>query len=93
MTSLATPDGQDLTDRAVDPARYLREHSDEASKLPLPELEALQLAALRQRFGELRDRIPVLTLLADQQGVNSVEQLSDAAPLLFSRGHYTALKE
>jgi hypothetical protein len=52
------------------------------------ELSALQQAAMRRRFADLRDRIPVLKVMADQQGVDSVEDFDDVVPLLFEHGVY-----
>ena len=72
----------------TDPAA-LAGHSLQAwTQLPRAELDALQLAALQQRFGELRDRIPMLKKLADAQGIDRVERLDDIAPLLFEHTVY-----
>lgn len=56
--------------------------------LPRAEVEAMQLAGLKQRFGELRDRIPMLKKLADAEGVQCVEQIEDVVPLLFKHTVY-----
>lgn len=53
------------------------------SQLPRAEVDALQLAGLKQRFGQMRERIPVLKKLADGEGVERIEQLDDVVPLLF----------
>lgn len=53
------------------------------SHLPRAEMDALQFAALQQRFRELRDQVPMLKKLADAQAVDSVDQLDDVVPLLF----------
>ncbi|PJI47298.1 MAG: hypothetical protein CTR55_20325 [Pseudomonas sp.] len=53
------------------------------SHLPRGEMDALQLTALQQRFGELRDNVPTLKKLADAQAVERVEQFDDVVPLLF----------
>ncbi|MFM0336343.1 hypothetical protein [Paraburkholderia fungorum] len=56
--------------------------------LPRAEVEALQLAALKQRFAALRDRIPMLKKLADAEGVERIEHVDDVAPLLFKHTVY-----
>jgi hypothetical protein len=56
--------------------------------IPRAEIDALQLAALKQRFAELRDRIPMLKKLADAQGIDRVEQFDDVVPLLFEHTVY-----
>ncbi|MEG1038950.1 MAG: hypothetical protein RSE94_03410 [Pseudomonas sp.] len=52
------------------------------------ETEALQLAGLKQRFAELRERIPMLKKLADGEGVVRIETLDDVVPLLFEHTVY-----
>src|SRR5690348_2542768 len=73
---------------ADSPAAYF-EHSWHAMHhLPAQELEALQLAALRMRFEELRDAIPTLTAMAGEQAVDGIEALEDVVPLLFQHSVY-----
>lgn len=52
-------------------------------QLPRAEVDQLQLAGLKRRFAELRERIPVLKKLADAEGVEAIERLDDVVPLLF----------
>jgi hypothetical protein len=73
---------------ATDPAgffghsRYAMQHID-------PEyLADLQLEALRMRFADLRDRIPVLTAMADEQGIDRIGAVEDAVALLFQHSVY-----
>lgn len=56
--------------------------------LPRQELEALQLAALKLRFAQLHEKIPMVKKLAEKQGVRSIEQLTDVVPLLFEHTMY-----
>lgn len=51
--------------------------------LPVEQIEAVQLAALKHRFSEMRGRVAVLTKLADAEGIEHLEQLDDVVPLLF----------
>lgn len=48
------------------------------------ELAALQLAALRERFADLHDRLGALVALCEHTGVREIDELDDAVPLLFS---------
>jgi len=75
---------------ATDPAVHFGHDREAMHTLDPPALADLQLAALRMRFHELRERIPALTALADAHGVHDVERLDDAAPLLFPPGTYAA---
>ncbi len=52
------------------------------------EAEAIQLAAVRKRFADLRDRLPVLANLAREQGIEEIRDLDDAAALLFKHSVY-----
>ena len=51
-------------------------------------LADLQLSALRLRFEQLRDRIPVLTAIAGEQGVTEIGAAEDVVPLLFQHSVY-----
>ncbi|MBO3273947.1 phenylacetate--CoA ligase family protein [Pseudomonas schmalbachii] len=67
----------------TDPAE-LAEHSFEKwNQMPREEIDALQLAALKRRFAQMRHSIPVLKKLADGEGVESIEKFDDLVPLLF----------
>ena len=57
-------------------------------QLPRAEVQAMQLCGLQQRFADLRERIPVLKKLADAEGIEHIEQLDDAVPLLFEHTVY-----
>jgi hypothetical protein len=48
----------------------------------------LQQAALARRFADLRDRIPLLTKLADRQRIAELDGLDDVIPLLFDHTFY-----
>ncbi|UCP00841.1 hypothetical protein LF844_13890 [Metapseudomonas lalkuanensis] len=52
-------------------------------QLSRAEVDELQLAGLKRRFAEMRERIPVLKKLADAEGVEAIERLDDVVPLLF----------
>ena len=52
------------------------------------QIEAVHLAGLRKRFGELRRQVPVLDRLATEQGIDGIESLEDAVPLLFPHTVY-----
>lgn len=64
-------------------------HSSRAySHMPRAQIDALQLAGLKQRFAELRDAIPTLRKLADAEGLDAIERLDDVVPLLFEHTVY-----
>jgi hypothetical protein len=66
------------------------------TELPLEELLALsvdevrpvQLTALKVRFRALRPQVEALGKLADQQGVNDIDEIEDVVPLLFDHRVY-----
>ncbi|MDM0112261.1 hypothetical protein QTI66_08870 [Variovorax sp. J22R133] len=70
------------------PAALVNWSLDAWAHMPRVGIDALQLAALKQRFAELRDRIPMLKKLADAQGIDRVEQVDDVVPLLFEHTVY-----
>lgn len=61
---------------------------DEGFRLSGEQLHEVQLQGLRKRFGELRPRLPVLDKLATEQGVDAIDNLDDAAPLMFPHTIY-----
>lgn len=73
---------------ADDPATYFGGSRWAMQHVPTAELAKLQLEALKLRFDELRDAIPTLTALADQQGITSIDELADVVPLLFQHSVY-----
>ena len=56
--------------------------------LPREEVEEAQLEAVRHRFEQLRPGIAALDALATRQGVDRIESVEDAAPLLFDHRVY-----
>ncbi|KUE84816.1 hypothetical protein ASL20_31995 [Cupriavidus necator] len=66
-----------------DPAALAGHNYQTWQHLPRAELDAVKLEALKRRFAELRDRIPVLKKLADAEGVHGIETFEDVVPLLF----------
>ncbi|WP_435608888.1 hypothetical protein [Pseudomonas knackmussii] len=66
-----------------DPASLAGHCHQTWSQLPRADVDAWQLAGLKQRFAQMRERIPVLKKLADGEGVERIERLDDVVPLLF----------
>src|SRR4051812_36784978 len=52
-------------------------------QLSRKDVEDVQLAALQNRFAELKDGIAALDRLAKKQGVTRIDNISDVLPLLF----------
>lgn len=65
------------------PAGWAQHRFQDLLAVPREERETLQLAALKLRFARLRDKVPALQKLADKQGVERIERISDAIPLCF----------
>jgi hypothetical protein len=82
MTSLRAVDG-DVRAFASTPAEYFGHSWYAMHHMPADELRALQLAALKMRFAELRNELPVLTTMADENGIVAIKTVDDVAPLLF----------
>lgn len=78
----------DLTEASDHPERLLWMDRTTCMSLKAAEVAEVQLSAVRARFGALLDRLPVLRNLAAEQGVDSIETLNDAAPLLFKHSVY-----
>ena len=78
---------------ADDPAAWFANDSAAAHRMPRAEAEALQLAALQARFAALRDRLPPLAALADAQGIDAIDRLEAAAPLLYPHTIYKSYPE
>lgn len=70
------------------PVEYFDGSLDAMHGLSRADLESLQLAALKQRFSLLRDHVPMLTKLADEQNLTSLSALNDVVPLLFRHTVY-----
>jgi hypothetical protein len=73
---------------ADDPAGFFGHSYQAMHTLPRAELESLQLAGVRARFGELRDRVVVLAGVADDQRASGIGTLDDVVPLLFPHTVY-----
>ncbi|GAB3630525.1 hypothetical protein PTE30175_03173 [Pandoraea terrae] len=72
----------------LDPKSYIEANYDAGYRLTREQLEAVHLTGARQRFEMLRDRIPVLRKLAEEQGVTAIHSLDDVVPLLFPHTVY-----
>jgi hypothetical protein len=74
-------DPHDVSAWAAEPFQLLFRHSRLS-------LEGLQLEALTHRFERLRPAVSALDALASRQGINRVESIEGAAPLLFDHRVY-----
>ena len=59
-----------------------------ALELDAENVAEIQLTAVRRRFSELKDKLSVLSNLAQENGVQSIASLNNAAPLLFKHSVY-----
>ena len=71
-----------------DPAEFFGNSYTRAHSIPRQELEANQLAGLKARFDQLREKLPFLQKLVEGEGVSSVNALEDVMPLLFLHNVY-----
>jgi len=55
---------------------------------PRAERDELQLDALKLRFQQLRDAIPMVKKLADGEGITEINEVNDVVPLLFDHSMY-----
>lgn len=87
----ATPQGPfegDVETFASTPTEYFGHSWYAMQHVAAEELAALQLSALQMRLDQLRDRIPVLSAMAAEVGVDHLGSLNDLAPLLFEHSVY-----
>lgn len=73
---------------ADNPPEYFGYSGAAAHEVPREDWEAMQLAALQQRFADLKDRLPVLTSTAREMGIESIGRIEDGANLLFPHTVY-----
>ena len=69
-------------DLGAHPERIIQLPTAEMYGIPLHEQHAIQLEAARTRFGQLVEAIPMLTRLAEEQGITRIDKIEDIAPLL-----------
>ena len=73
---------------ADSPAQFFGHSWYAMQHLPPGQLAELQLAALRLRLADLRDRIPVLSAMVSHQRIEQIDRLEDVVPLLFQHSVY-----
>jgi hypothetical protein len=64
------------------PERIIELSSTEMYGIPIQEQTRIQLAGARQRFEQLVENIPMLSRLAQEQGITKISSLEDMGPLL-----------
>lgn len=80
---------EDAVERMMaDPAEFFDRDEWAMHTIPRGEHEQMLLTGLQKRFADLRDRVPILKKLADEQRVDTIGQLDDVVPLLFSHTVY-----
>ena len=72
----------------TDPADYFGHSYTRAHSVDRHSLDALQLAGLKWRYGQLQNTVPFLARLSEEQRIDSIETLDDVVPLLFEHGIY-----
>ena len=83
-----TVDSIDI-DRFLDnPIEHLGDSLTRVMSLPPDTLAALHRAGMKKRFEQFRHSIPMLSRLADNEGVNQIDKVEDVLPLLFDHATY-----
>jgi len=72
----------------ADPLSFFDMSYTRMQSVPQSVLLELQTEALKQRFEGCRDRIPMLTKLADKQNITALNEIDDVLPLLFEHTVY-----
>jgi hypothetical protein len=70
------------------PERYPDLTVTQQYSIPYETVMDIQLAVLRMRFDTLVHKVPVLAKLAESQGIGTIQDICDAAPLLFPHSIY-----
>jgi hypothetical protein len=68
---------------AKDASDFIYMSIDEMFDTPYAEVKATQLSTLQQRFETMRSAVAPLQQLATRQGIDRINSIEDAAPLLF----------
>jgi hypothetical protein len=79
---------EDAIEMANEPPAYFGYSARAAHEVPREDAEAMQLAALQQRFASLRNGIAVLKAAADEQGIDEITSLAQGGRLLFPHTVY-----
>jgi hypothetical protein len=77
-----------MSSNRLAPERLIQLHLTELYALPPEEQAEIQLAGLRTRFAELRERITIVGKMTENQGVREIRRIEDAAPLLLPHSTY-----
>ena len=92
MTDYIVPDIEGFTEEEKlfcnDPTAFFNGSYTAQQSMDRDELHHYQLRGLQYRFAQLRDRVPMVTKLADKAGIDSLESLEDVIPLLFGHAIY-----
>jgi hypothetical protein len=70
------------SDLGAAPERIIELSMNDMYGIPCEEQAVIQLHGARKRFGDLVEKIPMLTRLAEEQGITEIKTLEDLAPLL-----------
>jgi hypothetical protein len=91
LDKVQSPDADDTAAAQAlcdDPASFFDHDYTKMMSIKRDALEALQLDGIRHRLATLRTQIPMLQKLADNQGIDDIDDLNDIVPLLFEHTMY-----
>jgi hypothetical protein len=86
--SITKPE-QSVAEFMDNPIEFFGRSMTQMQSIPRDQLEALQRGAMKIRFRQHYESIPILRKLADRLGISDLNDFDDVAPLLFS---HTAFK-
>lgn len=78
--------GSELVEDEI--SRCINKSWDELFGMERAEIDAFQLAALKQRFEQLVPQVRALKTQADNAGITCIDAIEDAVPLLFQHSTY-----
>jgi len=70
------------------PERFVDLTITQMHSIPNDALQEIQLGALRNHFRSMVESVPVLSRLAEDQGINDIRDFGDAGPLLLAHSVY-----
>lgn len=70
------------------PLSFCQKHGSSWLNMPREKQQELQLMALKLRFAQCREAVPVLQRLANNQNIQSIDTLDDALPLMYTHQTY-----
>ena len=78
----------DLDELASVPERWIDLTNREVFSIPAADVATIQMKSMRMRFDSLVQRIPMVSRLAEEQGIEKIDDIASMAPLLVPHSAY-----